>query len=102
MRRVGETCYSLTGLITRASVKTSTALAPPRNNVLVQADTVAPVVNTSSTSNTRQSDNCVARPDRMANAPATFRWRALDPKPPCEGVARVRTRRSGAAATEVI
>ena len=52
IKRLGENCYSLAGLTTRASINTSTALAPPRNNAFVKAANVAPVAKTSSTSNT--------------------------------------------------
>lgn len=58
---------------TRASTSTSTFAAPACFRARVQAETVAPVVNTSSTSRTRRPEIRVAARLVMVNAPATSR-----------------------------
>ncbi len=80
---------------TRAKTSTSTAPAPPRRRVRAQAETVAPVVRTSSTSSTRRPSSRALRAGLTAKAPATLRRRWAGLKRPWEGVWRRRRRQVG-------
>src|ERR1700679_2529563 len=87
---------------TRASVRTSTLRAPDRFRVRAQADTVAPVVNTSSISSTVRPLTASARFGAIRNAPRTLRRRALaDGISPWLGVGRIRSSTRGSAVLPV-
>jgi hypothetical protein len=75
---------------TRASTSTSTFPAPTRFKARVQTETVAPVVNTWSTSKLRRLKIRGAAHFVMVNALATLRRRARADRPPRAGVRCVR------------
>ena len=70
-------------------------LARAGGEVLEQADIVAPVVKTSSTSRIRAPRTAPAWRGSMAKARRTLRRRSARPSSPCGGVRRLRTSRSG-------
>gem|GEM_PF-2229184 len=80
---MSSVAYMVTSIsrTTRANTSKSTFAAPACFSARVETDSVAPVVNTSSTSRTRRPEIHVAAGFDMVNAPATLRRRARAERP---------------------